>query len=130
MAKKIHCKICDSNWHYQTFCPMKKQKWIKPESDKAKTKRIIMHKKWVKANPPDTDGKWECYLQISEKCCKRVSKRSMTKEHVEAKVRRPDLKYDTRNIRPSCSWCNKRKGSNSIEELSKIYPHLRRYLDN
>ena len=106
---------------------MKKQKWIKPESDKSKTKRIIMHKKWVKDNPPDDDGTWECYLQISSKCLKRVSKRTMTKEHVEPKVKRPDLKFDPNNIRPACSWCNKLKGSQTLEQLAKTFPHLKKY---
>lgn len=125
--KKIHCKICGSDLHYQTFCHLKKKKWLKTESKTAKTRRVAMQIKWEKLNPPDADGYWDCYLQISEKCLRRVSKYTMTKEHVQPRVKRPDLKYSVDNIRPACSWCNKLKGSQSLEQLAVIYPHLKKY---
>ena len=84
---------------------------------------------WYKVNPPNEDGKWECYLQISSLCPRYLSKSLLTLEHVQPKVKAPELKYDISNIRPSCSWCNKMKGSRTIEKLAKIWPHLAIYID-
>ena len=128
MAKGIQCKICKSTLHYQTFCPLKPKPRIKTESDKAKKKRHKTNRVWYKKNPPDADGYWTCYLQISTRCPKRLTLGMLTKEHVQPKVKAPHLKYNPDNIKPSCSWCNRLKSSQSIEALSKIYPHLRRYL--
>lgn len=129
MKKKIHCKICGSDQHWQTFCPRRKRPRIKPESDKARTKRMITNRIWRKNNPPDADGYYTCYLQISSMCTKRMTPRSVTREHVQPKVKAPHLKYNPDNLRPACSWCNKLKGSKTLEQLiGEGYTHLERYL--
>lgn len=97
---------------------------IKQESDKAKTKRLDTKRKWLKQNPPNPSGKWECYLKISDYCLKSVDITTLTLEHVEPKVKSPHKKYDVKNIKPSCSWCNKLKGSKTLEQLKKTYPQL------
>ena len=102
---------------------------LKPESDKAKTKRIATYKRWIKANPPDENGRWECYLQISSMCPKSLSRNLLSLEHVKPRSKNPELKYKIENIKPSCLSCNEMKGSRTIEELSKIWPHLLKYMD-
>lgn len=118
---------------YGSFCILHKRKKrlpvtrikIKQESDKAKAKRLATKRKWLRQNPPNQFGQWECYLKISKYCLGTMDITTLTLEHVEPKVKAPEKKYDIKNIKPSCSWCNKMKGSQSLEKLSETYPHLK-----
>lgn len=87
-----------------------------------------MKRAWFKMNPPDGKGEWECYLQIADNCPRKMAYQYLTLEHVMPKVKAPELKFDPKNIRPSCAPCNRVKGSKTIEKLAKTYPHLRVYL--
>ena len=129
MAKQAKCKNCGQIGHYQTFCFYQVHEPIKKESEKAKVKRIMTKRRWLKENPPDENGQWTCYLQISAYCLKKLTKYTLTLEHVEAKVRRQELKYNTKNIRPACSWCNKLKGSRSLAELAIDFPHVKQTIN-
>lgn len=126
--KAKHCKICGSGWHYQTFCPFKKKKAIKPESDKYKERKRLTNVKWRKANPPDENGYWYCYLRISDRCPYRLTEETVRREHVIPRVKAPELTFDENNIRPACSYCNGLKGSRTIEQLSEDFPYLKSYL--
>lgn len=129
------CSFCNATGHTAFTCRKKPNKPLRAartpmrlESVKAKTKRRITYKKWLEVNPPDTDGYWTCYLQISTLCLGRVNQSTLTLEHVQPKVKAPELKYDITNIRASCSFCNKLKGSRTLSQLVKIWPHLVKYL--
>ena len=122
------CNKCGKR-SYSKLCFRHKPKAkIKRVSDKKALKNNLLRKKWYKKNPPDQFERWECYLQISEYCPVRLTKGMLTLEHVEAKVRSPEKVYDVRNIKPACSYCNKLKGSKSLEELSVTYPQLNKYI--
>lgn len=114
----------------RAFAPPRKKplprpaRQIAPESKKAYRARVATYKSWMKANPSDEHGYWTCYLHISQLCPVRLTRSMLTLEHVQPKVKRPDLKYDIGNIRPSCKFCNKLKGSRTPEQLAKIWPHL------
>ncbi len=138
--KSKPCSLCGSPYHTQTFCRMKPHKPLKRsdikrsqkplavESPKSRTKRIRTYKKWMATNPPDSTGHWECYLQISSLCPRMLTRDMLTLEHVMPKVKAPELKYEIANIRPSCAFCNKMKGSRTLDELVKLWPHLVKYL--
>lgn len=139
MAKP--CKICGGLSHTAAFCYQKANKPIKiksylprsrklipAESKKAYSRRVQTYHKWMKANPPNSDGHWLCYLQISELCPKRLVRETLTLEHVITRSKAPELKYDITNIRPACGWCNKMKGSRTLEQLAKNFPHLLQYV--
>jgi len=122
------CKKCGER-AYSDYCFRHKQKRkIRRVSEKTYEKNRILRYKWYKKNKPDENGHWECYLQISSRCPVKLTKGTLTLEHVEAKVRSPQKKWVLNNIRPSCSWCNKLKGSQSLEELSRTYPQIEKYL--
>lgn len=87
-----------------------------------------MERLWYKTNKPDNDGFYTCYLQISSMCPIRLSKQSMTKEHVMPKVKAPELKFEPSNIRPACKWCNKLKGSRTLEQLAQAFPQVQKYI--
>lgn len=130
-----NCSICNNPYHSQTFCSQKPRKPIKTarrpiaqESIKSKNKRLETARKWLKQNPPDENGYWTCYLQISDMCPKQLTKELLVREHVIPKVKAPHLKYDIDNIRPACTWCNRLKDSRTLEDLAKIWPHLLQYL--
>lgn len=122
------CKKCNKR-AYSDYCFEHKQKpKIRRISKKTYEKNRILRYRWYKKNKPDENGNWICYLQISSYCPIKLTQGTLTLEHVESKVRSPEKKFDVGNIRPSCSYCNKLKGSKSLEELSKLYPQLKRYL--
>lgn len=74
-------------------------------------------KEWVDNNPPDASGQWECYLQMSPDCLKRITLDTLNVEHMESRARRPDLRFEQSNLAPACGPCNELKGSRSAAEL-------------
>lgn len=121
---KKPCRYCEGMGHWSFQCFQKPRKGIEPESRMAKKQRISTATRWFRQNPPDQDGYWYCYLRISSMCPVKLTRRLVTLEHVYPKVKRPDLKYNTRNIKPACPFCNKLKGSRTVQQLSKAFPHL------
>ncbi len=129
------CKWCKSTEHTQFLCrqkprtPIKRSsKPIAQESKKARAKRRKAAAIWFEQNPPDENGEWTCYLQISYGCFKQLTRNTLSLEHVKPKVKAPELKYEPSNIRPSCPPCNKLKGSQTLEVLVRRYPHLIKYI--
>lgn len=130
----MKCKICNKR-SYSDYCylhkpykPIKKQAKIKRVSAKTKKQNDILRIMWYRKNRPDQYGRWECYLQISSQCPVSLTRQTLTLEHVESKVRSPEKKFLVSNIKPSCSWCNRLKGSKSLEELARVYPRLQKYI--
>ena len=122
------CKICKSAWHYQTFCPSKPKKPVRATQKPLKrtpikkmgkhaTKWQTTRRQWLKANKAEW---YECYL-----CKTMVSHRAMQLDHVESRARRPDLRYEPSNLKPVHSWCNKNKGSLSVDEYRKLQDDLK-----
>lgn len=122
------CKHCGKTDHYSLMCFNRPRKLIKPKSDKYYQQEMDTKWAWFKLNPPDHNGYWDCYLCISENCPYRINRDTLVLEHVKPKVRYPKLRFVVSNIKPSCRFCNKIKGSRELEELVLQYPHLRRYL--
>lgn len=83
---------------------------------------------WIKNNPPNLNGNWICYLQISTLCLQRLDKQTLTLEHIVPKGRGEEYRYNENNIKPACAPCNGLKGSQTLESLAKTYPHLRKYI--
>lgn len=111
------CKYCKKR-SYNEYCfRHKPRKPINKESTKTKQKRIDVSKEWYDQNPPDEFGYWDCYLKISPSCYLRVNQKTINLEHVKSKVRRPDLKYDVKNLKAACSPCNKMKSSKNLEDI-------------
>lgn len=153
MKKQIVCRLCGSNRHYQSFCPSrnimpgkkpckycgdpnhssitcfkKPRRRIRKESIKAKTERQKFQDILFKTYPPDENGNWQCYLNISPYCFKVLNKDNLIWEHVKPRATHPHLKYVVSNIKPSCEPCNVLKSGKSLEVLAEIYPHLNKYL--
>ena len=139
--KPKSCYKCGSDSHTSFMCrhwggkggkdPVDKLKLYKPlrnESKKSHSKRMSTRRVWYENNPPDKDGFWCCYLNISSLCIRKLTRDTLTLEHVESKVRHPELKYDVSNIRPACPACNRLKGSRSLAQLVIFWPHLEKYL--
>lgn len=129
MLKHRACKVCGSNYHtagyHKPKKPLKRSITpIKMESDKARGKRITTYKIWIKLNPPDEYGYWDCYLRISSLCPKRINREMLILEHVYPKIKYPALKYEPKNIKPSCAFCNRLKQSNTVQQLAKTFPHI------
>lgn len=122
------CKYCGSPYHKSIQCFEKPRKPIRKESIVSLSKRTQTSREWFKQNPPDERGRWFCYLRISPDCPHVLTRSTIQLEHVRSKVRRPDLKYDIDNLKPSCHSCNRQKASRSVEDLTELFPHLTIYL--
>lgn len=118
------CRWCGSNDHYSMACFSRPKKVIPAESGLYKAKRIRTAKRWYEHNRPNAAGYWECYLQIAENCPVMVDRQTISLEHVRSKVRFPELRFQTFNIKASCAPCNKLKQSWSLEELAETYPRI------
>lgn len=120
------CNKCQSKWHTSLHCPTEPRsvlrtasKPIKRESTKTRQKRQQTAREWHKLNKPGSDGMYTCYLQIHPDCPKMLTKDMLTLEHYHSKARRPDLKFDVTNLKPSCSPCNGMKLSKSGSDFNK-----------
>lgn len=116
------CKICGASAHTSLRCSKRQNKPLKTRPDKEwrSTKD-----KWFELNQQNF---YYCYLQISNACLKQMDNKSVVLDHVVPKGRGKKYKYDVNNLKPSCMFCNSKKGSQTLEALSKTYPHLRQYL--
>lgn len=133
MAKTCSYTGCDRGC-YGDFClqhkPRKpitaKKRYIKPESDKERSKRLKTAQRWYnsKHNKPDPyTGQWDCYLNgLSQNCLGKVDEYTINLDHVIPKVKAPELKYFIKNLRAACQPCNKKKGSWTLDQLKERYP--------
>lgn len=109
MAKEVVCKNCGSNYHYQTFCPLKRREPIKVNKlpnkiGKAGKRTNAAVAKWKKTQEPNHEGYYVCYI-----CGKWIT--YLVAEHVKSKARHPELRTDPNNLKPTCDDCNREKGS-------------------
>lgn len=121
---KNRCKYCGKPGHSSLMCQSKPRRAMKKESEKTESKRTATSRQWFKENPPDHKGTWECYLQISPQCPVRITRSTITLEHVKPKNRYKELRYITLVIKPACEFCNKLKGPWTLEELAETYPRV------
>lgn len=135
--RPVICKFCGGiNVHQSAFCwkkpkiikAVKRQKRIKPISDKNKTLKKACELEWFEYNPPNHWGIWECYLQISPECPVILTINTLVLEHIVPKVKAYSRRYDHTNIGAACTFCNEVKGSKTLEQLSETYPHLKALL--
>lgn len=125
------CTVCGKR-AYSEYCmqhkprtPIKsKRHYIKPESDKERSKRLKTAQRWYNIFKPDPyTGEWDCYLNgLARNCLRKVDEYSIVLEHVEPKVKAPEKRYRVKNLRPSCQPCNKKKASWTLDQLAERYP--------
>lgn len=126
------CKDCGRSiivWNTaQTRCPKCQQARSKAKPPKAIPKVGKEYKKWkqtkeqwIKENPPNEQGFWVCYLQISPQCPKLLDRPELTLDHVIGRGRDPSKRHDKNNLKPACGACNYLKGSQSIEAVRRKY---------
>lgn len=129
------CSYCGGKNHNSLNCYQKRKrdhselKQRKPmrHASKASTHKLdILHNTFFFFNPPDEQGGYICYLQISKLCPGWVSKENVTMEHIlpKASGKYPEVKYNVINIKPACGFCNHAKLSNTPYHLALIYPHI------
>lgn len=117
---KNKCSYCGGSDHTSIMCQRKPRRPIRKEAEKTTARRTATSREWFRLNPPDAKGLWYCYLRIAPNCPHKLTRSTITLEHVKSKVRHPELKYDVTNLKPACSPCNKLKGSLDVEELSQL----------
>ena len=116
--KKPICKVCDSPYHYQTFCPYAKKITIKKygkEADKWATTRI----EWFKKNA-SRSGYYYCHY-----CGRPMVMEETTLDHIKPRGSNRGLAHEFSNLVPCCSTDNLLKGSQSYEKFcERYYPRL------
>lgn len=123
-SKREPCKWCGGKDHLSFTCYIRPKHPLLKESKTARSKRQSMASVWFRKNPPDENGNWICYLQITRRCPRILTRETITLEHVYPKAKYPELKYKIENIKPSCVFCNKEKGRNTLVQLALLYPHI------
>ena len=126
--KSNPCKYCGGATHTSLMCFHKPRNRIRKESPKAYAHRQETKSAWLLENPADDNGEWECYLQISDVCPIKLNADTLVLEHVKSRSTSPELRYVISNIKASCEFCNRLKGSKSLELLAEYYPKLNKYL--
>lgn len=137
MIKERLCKNCHQPFEQfntlDNLCPDCKYKsYLDPPRIRRKTMAYrgrhtkqwldVDRPKWIKNHPPNHQGYWQCYLQISPRCFRWVNEKTLSLDHVKARSRKPEKRHKQQNLRPSCPPCNELKGSLSIKELIVKYP--------
>jgi 5-methylcytosine-specific restriction endonuclease McrA len=89
----------------KTTTPLKTTKPMK-QVGKVQKRTAAAVAKWKRTQQPNHEGYYECYI-----CHVRIP--YLMAEHVKSKVRRPDLRTDPANFKPTCADCNRKKGSQS-----------------
>lgn len=117
------CSYCGKTNHNSLQCFDKPRVPLKKKKLETYEKELETKHGWFKANPGPS---YECYLQISELCPKLLTRDTVIQEHMIPKSRGEKYKYDIKNIRPACEFCNFIKGSRTLENLAKDYPSLTR----
>jgi 5-methylcytosine-specific restriction endonuclease McrA len=87
--------------------PSKRLKQPKPLRQLGKIGKALIKQRrdWIKDNPPDYRGWWDCYL-----CPKPImSVYDMDVEHVEDKSTHPELRFVRSNLKAAHSECNLKK---------------------
>lgn len=72
---------------------------------------------FIQANPPDQYGFWYCALNLSEHCLRRMDIDQLTVDHIVPRSRSPELRHEQSNLQPACLYCNKEKGSKTVDNL-------------
>lgn len=97
------CKICGSQWHYQTFCSQKKKKRPAQQSDKEKAYQV-----WKETIARDyvinRDGN-NC------RCCNRSARKDekLDIDHIRSKGSTPAMKTSLTNMQLLCRNCHIKK---------------------
>ncbi len=123
MATNYTCKKCKTKFYryntVSTLCPKcaalkytKKRKAIK-KIGKQTDKWMQFRREWIRKTPPP----YICYLQITPQCPVVLKLDTLTLDHVIPRSGDPTLRYNSKNIKPACHWCNSKKGSKRLENL-------------
>lgn len=72
---------------------------------------IKTRREWIKANPPNHQGYWYCYI-----CRQWVHETDMELDHVEPRGSGGVEKNRMGNLRPTHATCNRLKGSKHITD--------------
>jgi len=121
------CLTCGKR-AYSDYCVQHKpRKPLNKLGKRGKQNKITSDRFRSTLNP---DQIYYCYLQIHEYCPVTLTADQVVPEHVKSKSGSPELRDSLENIKKACTWCNGLKGSRSLENLAKEYPHLTKYLTN
>ena len=67
---------------------------------------LKVRREWVKLHRPNHQGYYVCAI-----CSKWVPEKGMELDHILSRSRHPELRFELTNLQPTCSPCNRKKGS-------------------
>lgn len=126
------CKYCGGTDHTSLMCFNKprvpdarlKNRQLQYRIGKEDAEDVAFRSGWKQSIANHT-GMYPCYLKISPLCPGWLTMDQVTLEHKNPKSRFPEQRRDRKNAGIACEPCNKLKGTRTLEELQRIYPHLR-----
>ncbi|MBA3756025.1 MAG: HNH endonuclease, partial [Nitrosomonas sp.] len=109
-TKEIICKHCGAVQKHNSFqcfqAPKKVSTTIQkaiPKIGKVTKIWLKVRKEWFKQNPSEY---YACALQISPLCQRLTAPNETSLDHIIPRSARPDLRYESSNLQPSCYPCN------------------------
>ena len=118
---KKPCKFCGGMGHFSYMCKKNPKNSFSNRSIKQNGKYAkqwaLTRETWIRNNPPDKEGFWYCYLRIHEWCPYRLTIKNLTLDHVIPRSNTPSLRFSQDNLQPACIYCNKKKGSQSLDQV-------------
>lgn len=102
------CGRCAYNLNAKPKKPMKRMGKVGKEW-------LDTRNEWIKQNPPNHQGLWQCAIRISPQCLGWVDIDQLQVDHIKARSKRQDLRNEQSNLQPSCSYCNSEKSSKSLD---------------
>ena len=118
-TKKPICKLCDSPYHYKTFCPLNRKKIKVKKYNPEEDAWAITRLEWFKKNASH-DGYYYCHY-----CGKPMTMQEATLDHKKNRSNHKNLVHDMSNLLVACWPCNTLKGSQSYERFcERYYPEL------
>lgn len=78
-------------------------------------------KAWRKANPPDAEGFYICWI-----CKHELHESKLTLDHVAPLEQYPEFAKELSNLRPAHAWCNQERARNKYTSLINRFGNSRR----
>lgn len=115
LMSKVTCKYCGGIGHTQAFCFRKPRKHMIKKIPLRKVGKLgkqwqVTRATWFRKHALRAGEEYHCYI------CERPIGDHPQLDHIQSRVRHPELRFNLDNLAPICEYDNRMKSSLSLEE--------------